>query len=264
MRRWWLDPEAVEARAKEMADVLARMDEDEFLSGSRDVPETGLLEGYSAWSETYDDLFNPVVEAEERAIKPLLDELTGLVADIGCGTGQHTKYLKDRGATVLGVDQSPEMLARARNEDSDLRLCQAELLSLPFPDATFDGAVCALVLAHFDDLEPALAEIERVVRNRGSIVISDIHPFAVALGGHAAYADSHERFGVIRNYFHPHSAYLKVFRSLQLEVEACVEPVWTEHELQAMLFSEAPDVADKAVAGMPIVLTWQLRVTKAR
>lgn len=42
LRWWWLDPEAAEARANEMAGVLARMDEDEFLSVSRDVPETDL------------------------------------------------------------------------------------------------------------------------------------------------------------------------------------------------------------------------------
>lgn len=260
LRRWWLDPDATEARVNEMAGVLARMEEDEVLSVARDVPESSLLDGYARWSEPYDDLFNPVVVAEERAVKPMLDSVGGVVADIGCGTGRHTKYLKDRGVDVFGLDQSPEMLARARQTDSDLRLCQAELLSLPFPDAAFDGAVCALVLAHFDDLEPALAEIARVVRDRGSIVISDIHPFAVALGGHAAYSDSYETFGVIRNYFLSHSAYLRAFRALGLQVEACEEPVWTEHELQAMRFSEAPDVAEEAVAGLPIVLAWQLRV----
>ena len=126
LRGWWLDPKAAEARAKEMADILARMGEDEFLSISRDVPETDLLKGYAAWSETYDKLFNPVVEAEERGVKPLLDELNGVVADVGCGTGRHTKYLKDRGVIVIGLDQSHEMLAQAGSRDPDLRLCQAD------------------------------------------------------------------------------------------------------------------------------------------
>jgi hypothetical protein len=76
--------------------------------------------------------------------------------------------------------------------------------------------------------------LTRVVRPGGTLLISDIHPLAVALGGHAAYSDLEERPGVIRNYVHRHSDYLRVFHELGLEVEECREPVWTDSELDLM------------------------------
>jgi SAM-dependent methyltransferase len=265
LRRWWLDPSAVQARATEMAEILRTMESDEFLSVSLDVPETDLLAGYARWSMSYDDPGNPVVVAEERGMRPLLDELDGRILDVACGTGRHTTYLADRGGDVVGVDQSPEMLARAVSKHDMLELCQAVLMELPFADGAFDGALCALVLAHFLDLGQPMTELARVVRPGGTLLISDIHPLAVALGGHAAYSDSDDRLGVIRNYLHQHSDYLRVFRALGLEVEACLEPVWTDSELAIMRNVRLPgrtflrDLADEAVKGLPIVLIWKLR-----
>jgi SAM-dependent methyltransferase len=265
LRRWWLDPSAVQVRAAEMAEILTTMESDEFLSVASDVPETDLLTGYARWSATYDDPGNPVVVAEERGMRPLLDELDGRILDVGCGTGRHTAYLANRGGDVVGVDQSPEMLARAVTKHDVSELCQAVVTELPFADGAYDAALCALVLAHFPDLGQPLAELTRVVRPGGTLLISDIHPLAVALGGHAAYSDSEERLSVIRNYLHQHSDYLRVFRALGLEIEACVEPVWTDGELAVMRNARLPgrtylrDLADEAVRGLPIVLIWKLR-----
>jgi SAM-dependent methyltransferase len=264
LRRWWLDPAAVEARAAEIADIMNTMESDEFLSAPRDVPETGPLKGYARWAETYDDPGNPVVSAEERGMRPLLDELDGRVLDAGCGTGRHARYLTDRGLDVVGVDQSPEMLARAV-ADNMSELCQAVVTELPLADGAFDATVCALVLAHFPDLGQPMTELIRVIRPGGTLLISDIHPLAVALGGHAAYSGSDDRLGVIRNYLHQHSDYLRVFRALGLEVEACLEPVWTDTELDFMRNAylsgrtSPRDLAHEAVEGLPIVLIWKLR-----
>ena len=142
---------------------------------------------------------------------------------------------------------------------------RAVLTELPFADGAFDAVLCALVLAHFPDLGQPMTELARVVRPGGTLLISDIHPFAVALGGHAAFSDSEGRLGVIRNYLHQHSDYLRVFRALGLEVEACVEPVWTDTELDLMRDAHSPGrtylrgLAHEAVAGLPIVLIWRLR-----
>ena len=249
---------------------LRTMESDEFLSVTRDVPENGLLMGYARWSETYDDPGNPVVVAEERGMCPLLDELDGRILDVGCGTGRHTTYLADRGGDVVGVDQSPEMLARAVAKDDARELCQAVVTELPFADGAFDATLCALVLAHFPDLGHPMTELTRVVRPGGTLLISDIHPLAVALGGHAAYSDSDDRLGVIRNYLHQHSDYLRVFRTLGLEVEACVEPVWTDTELDLMRNAylsgrtSPRDLAHEAVEGLPIVLIWRLRKLRGK
>jgi SAM-dependent methyltransferase len=172
LRRWWLDPTTVEARAAEMAQILRTMDSDEFLSVTHAVPETDLLTRYARWSTTYDDTGNPVVVAEERGMRPLLDELDGRILDVGCGTGRHTTYLADRGDDVVGVDQSPEMLARAVAKHDVSEVCQAVLTELPFADGTFDAVLSALVLTHFPDLDGPITEATRVVRPGGTILIS--------------------------------------------------------------------------------------------
>jgi len=255
LRRWWLDPSAVQARAAEMAEILTTMESDEFLSVASDVPETDLLTGYARWSATYDDLGNPVVVAEERGMRPLLDELDGRILDVGCGTGRHTAYLSNRGGDVVGVDQSPEMLARAVTKHDVSELCQAVVTELPFADGAYDAALCALVLAHFPDLGLPLAELTRVVRPGGTLLISDIHPLAVALGGHAAYSDSEERLGVIRNYLHQHSDYLRVFRALGLEIEACID--------RSGPMANLPSCVTRACPGERIYETWPTRRLEA-
>jgi SAM-dependent methyltransferase len=125
-------PSRVQARAAEMEEILKHMDSDEFLSVTRDVPEDNILTGYARWSATYDEPGNPVVVAEERGMRPLLDELDGRILDAGCGTGRHATYLQDRGTNIVGVDPSPEMLARARAKHDKVEVCQAVVTELPF------------------------------------------------------------------------------------------------------------------------------------
>jgi SAM-dependent methyltransferase len=267
LRRWWMDSDAIEARAREIADVVARMDDDDFLSATREVPEKDLQDGYAGWSQTYDEPTNPVVVAEERELRPLLDDLGGLVLDAGCGTGRLSTYLKSRGTQVIGVDQSLSMLSRATSKDGSFPICTAELGRLPFASESFDAAVCALVLTHFADLHGPLFELSRVVHGGGTVLLSDIHPLSVALGGHASYEDAEGGFGVIRNHVHPHSEYLSTFREVGLVLEDCREPTWTAPELD-MIRSRGPasrglpevgDLASEAIGGLPIVLIWKLR-----
>src|SRR5690606_42106714 len=54
-------------------------------------------------------------------------------------------------------------------------------------DASVDAAVCGLALVHLPDLRPAFAELARVVRPGGRIVVSGVHPFLVALGWQAQF-----------------------------------------------------------------------------
>jgi ubiquinone/menaquinone biosynthesis C-methylase UbiE len=102
------------------------------------------------------------------------------VLDVGCGTGTLTLAAKSRvGAkgSVRGVDASPEMIARARTKAEQggvpvtFEIAQAQ--SLPFPDATFDVALCSLALHHLsgDARGKALAEMRRVLKPDGRILI---------------------------------------------------------------------------------------------
>jgi SAM-dependent methyltransferase len=105
------------------------------------------------------------------------------ILDAGCGAGPLLAALRDRGALVTGFDKSAEMLELARRrlgDDADLRV--ADLGSaLPFPDNTFDDVAASLVLHYLEDWGPALAELRRVLKPGGRLIVSVDHPFAVHL-----------------------------------------------------------------------------------
>jgi demethylmenaquinone methyltransferase / 2-methoxy-6-polyprenyl-1,4-benzoquinol methylase len=89
------------------------------------------------------------------------------VLDVACGTGAVALELVRRtGCSVVGVDQSPEMLAEARRRVDDARIefVQAAAQALPFEDASFDGLTAAYLLRYLDDLPTGLAELARVLR----------------------------------------------------------------------------------------------------
>lgn len=98
--------------------------------------------------------------------------------DAGCGTGTLARWLAARGANAEGIDGAPEMirvanLAKRGLEYNDrLRFQVANLSSLPFPDSSFDGVLCSSVLEYTDDPESCLAEIARVTKTGGLLLIS--------------------------------------------------------------------------------------------
>jgi SAM-dependent methyltransferase len=140
----------------------------------------GFAEAYSA--ETEANLVNG------HYARPAILDLAGDVAgrrilDAGCGSGPLFAALRDRGAVVTGFDKSAGMLEVARRrlgDDADLRV--AELgVPLPFPDGAFDDVIASLVLHYLEDWGPALAELRRVLKPGGRLIVSVDHPVAVAL-----------------------------------------------------------------------------------
>jgi len=88
------------------------------------------------------------------------------VLDVACGTGAVAlELVRQKGCSVVGVDQSPEMLAEARQRVGDrVRLVEASAQELPFEDASFDGLTAAYLLRYLDDLPAGLRELARVLR----------------------------------------------------------------------------------------------------
>ncbi|MBE7417913.1 MAG: class I SAM-dependent methyltransferase [Ideonella sp.] len=89
----------------------------------------------------------------------------GAYLDLACGTGNYTVALSTLGGAWSGVDASEVMLAQARSKASSVAWCLASADSLPFADATFDGAICTLAIHHFPALESSFAEIRRTLRS---------------------------------------------------------------------------------------------------
>lgn len=94
----------------------------------------------------------------------------GHVLDVATGTGLVAAELLRRGHRVTGVDQSAEMLGRARQRFGDrVELVEASAEAMPFGDATFDHLTVTYLLRYVDDPGATLGELARVTRTGGVV-----------------------------------------------------------------------------------------------
>jgi len=97
------------------------------------------------------------------------------VLDAGCGTGYGTQTLAMSGARrVVGVDISEEAIAYSRREfsDEDCEFVLGDLEQLPFEEDSFDVVVCFEVIEHVEHRSAVIAELRRVLRPSGILVLS--------------------------------------------------------------------------------------------
>ena len=101
------------------------------------------------------------------------------VGDLGCGTGQLTEIVAPYVRRVIAVDSSSDMLAAARDRLTEARnvdLRQGELESLPIDGGELDAAMLSLVLHYSPAPGRALAEVARVLRPGGRVLVVDMLP----------------------------------------------------------------------------------------
>jgi demethylmenaquinone methyltransferase/2-methoxy-6-polyprenyl-1,4-benzoquinol methylase len=95
--------------------------------------------------------------------------------DACCGTGDLAIAARRAGAReVVGVDFSERMLERARRKAPEVEWIQADVLRLPFEDASFDSVVVGFGVRNVEDLEAGLRELRRVLRPGGRLGILEI------------------------------------------------------------------------------------------
>jgi SAM-dependent methyltransferase len=128
----------------------------------------------------YYDEFAAWYERERgRGYHDMLDELEAeivlrhgrgaRVLEAGCGTGLVLDRLRAGARPAVGIDLSRGMLATARRRG--LPVMQADLLHLPFPDGAFDVVCSFKVLAHVARIADAVAELARVTRPGGHLIL---------------------------------------------------------------------------------------------
>jgi ubiquinone/menaquinone biosynthesis C-methylase UbiE len=154
---------------------------------------TSVRSGYDRWASIYDREANPLVALEEPVVREALGEVAGLsVLDLGCGTGRHSIWLADGGATVTGIDFSEGMLEAARRKPGAgaVRFLVHDLHQpLPFAPGSFDLVVSGLVLEHLQELDAFFREARRVLRPGGRAVVSAMHPAMFLKGVQARFTD---------------------------------------------------------------------------
>ena len=165
------------------------------------------------------------------------------VLDVGCGEGRFCRLLGERGARTTGLDPTPGLLAEARRRHTAGSYVQGWAESLPFANASFHLVVSYLSLLDIAGFRPAIAEMARVLRTGGQLLIANMNSFAttrepawhtdwlgrklhVAVDNYFQERAQHlEWDGLsIINWHRPFEAYLGALLAAGLRLDAFVEP----------------------------------------
>lgn len=141
------------------------------------------------WQDGFTDGADP--EYEEQ-ILPLARQLLdgyGSVLDLGAGEGQIARLVAADGATVVGVDPTWSQMQVAAERAGGPAYAVAAAAELPHRDAAFDAVVACLVFEHIDPLEPAVAEVARVLAPGGRFAFFLNHPLLQVPG--SGWIDDH-------------------------------------------------------------------------
>ena len=160
---------------------------------------------YARWAPVYDTTFGAVTNVGRRRAVEFINTLTGAVLEVGVGTGLSLPLYSDD-LQVTGIDFSDDMLAKAQARVERMRLDhvaalrQMDARELDFPDDTFDTVAAMHVLSVVPEPERVMAEISRVLKPGGRVVITNhfvrsqgvlahleriVAPFANTLGWHS-------------------------------------------------------------------------------
>jgi ubiquinone/menaquinone biosynthesis C-methylase UbiE len=98
----------------------------------------------------------------------------GEACDMGCGPGQVACYLRDRGASVFGLDLSPQMVEQARQLNPDISFREGNMLALDLPDASLAGiaAFYAIVNIPRESQPQVFREMARVLQPGGLLLLA--------------------------------------------------------------------------------------------
>lgn len=143
------------------------------------MPEARAVQAMFARIANRYDFLNRVLSAgidrrwRARLVRRLGATTDLRVLDVACGTGDLAFELAEAGARVVGLDFTHEMLTIARGKDRAQRVpfLNGDALALPFEAASFDAATIAFGLRNLADRGRGLAELARVVRPGGQVMV---------------------------------------------------------------------------------------------
>ena len=140
---------------------------DKWIHCEKCNPKPALYKGYN---KVHDEVYERI-EGMYREDKKDIS-----ILDIGTGTASLAGRLHKKGYNIIGVDQSREMLAVAKEKFPNLKLRLGQFLKLPFENKSFDCIIATYSFHHLDEREKTLAldEMTRVLKDEGKIILGDI------------------------------------------------------------------------------------------
>jgi ArsR family transcriptional regulator len=162
--------------------VAVRLDErrrEQVLQRRRIDTESFFSDVAAEWDRVRGELFGATSDLQ---LLPAMLDPEVEVGDLGCGSGRLAATIAPYARSVVAVDSSPEMLgvARARLASFDnVQIVQGRIEELPLASASLDLALVVHLLHHVADPSAALAEVARVLRPGGRLVVADVlpHPY---------------------------------------------------------------------------------------
>jgi 2-polyprenyl-3-methyl-5-hydroxy-6-metoxy-1,4-benzoquinol methylase len=125
------------------------------------------------------------------------------VLDVACGEGYNTRILAGKGARVIGIDLSGEMVEYAKSQEKmdrlNIRYYVSDSADLTqFPAKRFDLVTCFMALMDIENYDRAISEIARVMRDDARFIFSITHPCFEYSSKSAEIERTAEYFGVRR------------------------------------------------------------------
>ncbi len=167
--------------------------------------KTQVISQFTQQAEGYARLTGSMEDGGRRAKFAVLvgARADDVVLDVCCGAGAIALDLAPYVARVTGLDLTPAMLAQAQTAqvqrgvtNADWR--QGDVYALPFADAAFSLVTCGAALHHMTDPRAAFAELVRVCRPGGRVVVRDVTPAA-------AKSAAYDRMEILRDPSHTHA-----------------------------------------------------------
>lgn len=188
--------------------------------------------------------------------------------DVGCGEGRFCRQLAKKGIRATGIDPTKRLTAEARRRDPDGRYEIAGGEALPFADESFDLVVSYLSLIDIPDFRSGIAEMARVLRPEGTLLVANLSPFETSYPTGWArskagrplhytgerymdeFSDWVEFLGLrVQNWHRPLSAYMEAFLASGFVLRFFAEPQPTE--------GDAKRLARFRAAPRYVVMEWQ-------
>ena len=157
---------------------------------------------YGSWRE-----WIPEDDFQYRELVGFLGNIDGMyVLDVGCGKGAFSRRLAEAGARVAGIDITGKFVEIAQQNMPYGIFSEASATEIPFDDSQFDAVFSFEVLEHIPDTEEAIAEMVRVLKPGGKLLIIDknilgIHPqYGIPLSLYKRYMEVRDRWMYPRDF----------------------------------------------------------------
>lgn len=198
-----------------------------------------IVDQFTRWARPFAEL--PIHSEEAGMARTLAAAAIGPsshVLDVACGPGIVACAAAEQAAHVTGIDITPAMIAEAKRRQNELGLANidwhvGDATALPFADASFDVVVTRYSFHHLQQPAAALAEMRRVCRPGGRIVVIDATP---SVEKQAAY----DRMELLRDPSHTSALTLDQLRAIGRDAEL-EELLIDGYRLEALLATLADE-----------------------